>query len=61
MAHEKPEQLKILLSLLDDEENDIFIHLDKKSDICAETLINKENTARLYFTECTKTTWGGIL
>lgn len=31
MAHNNPEQLQILLHLLDYEENDIYLHLDKKS------------------------------
>lgn len=33
MAHDSMEQLKILLHLLDHEENDIYLHIDKKSDI----------------------------
>lgn len=32
MAHKDPEQLKLLISLLDDPRNDIFVHCDKKSD-----------------------------
>ena len=30
-AHDKPEQLKLLLSLLDDAENDLYLHIDKKA------------------------------
>ncbi len=30
-AHEKPEQLKTLLGLLDDAQNDIYIHIDSKA------------------------------
>ena len=33
MAHDSMEQLKILLHLLDHEENDIYLHIDKKSDM----------------------------
>lgn len=33
LAHSEPEILGILVSLLDDERNDIFIHIDKKSNI----------------------------
>lgn len=33
MVHDSMEQLKILLHLLDHEENDIYLHIDKKSDI----------------------------
>lgn len=31
MAHKNPIQLSILLKLLDYEENDIYLHIDKKS------------------------------
>ncbi len=31
MAHNNPEQLKILLKLLDYEENEIYLHIDKKN------------------------------
>ena len=33
MVHDSMEQLKILLHLLDHEENDIYLHIDKKSDM----------------------------
>lgn len=33
MAHDSVEQLKILLRLLDQAENDIYLHIDKKSNI----------------------------
>ena len=33
MAHNNPEQLKMLVDLLDDERNDIFVMIDKKSPI----------------------------
>lgn len=32
IAHSNPKQLAILLSLLDDSRNDIYIHIDRKSD-----------------------------
>lgn len=32
MAHNNPEQLKILLNLLDYSENEIYLHIDKKND-----------------------------
>lgn len=31
MAHAEPELLTVLLSMLDDSRNDIFLHVDKKS------------------------------
>ena len=33
MAHNEPEILKVLLSMLDDERNDIYLHIDKKSNL----------------------------
>lgn len=36
MAYRNWEQLKLLVSLLDDEHHDIFIHIDKKSGGCSE-------------------------
>lgn len=32
MAHKSPDQLRLLVELLDDERNDIFVHCDKKAD-----------------------------
>lgn len=34
MAHNNWEQLRILLTLLDDSRNDIFLHIDKKAIDC---------------------------
>ena len=37
IAHDKFEQLKRLLLLLDDERNDIYLHIDSKAkDFCQE-------------------------
>ncbi len=33
LAHNEPEILKTLVEMIDDERNDIYIHIDKKSDI----------------------------
>lgn len=48
MAHNNPEQLKILLSLLDFPENEIFVHIDKKnSDINAYELRSLVKKAKI--------------
>lgn len=60
IAHNEPEVFKVLISLLDDERNDIFIHVDKRSDI---TLFNSIRTeySRIYFLpKRIKTYWGGF-
>lgn len=33
MAHNEPEILNVLLSMLDDERNDLYLHIDKKSNL----------------------------
>ena len=38
LAHNNFKQLSKLVSLLDDRDNDIFIHIDKKSNILLENL-----------------------
>ena len=53
MAHDSIEQLKILLRLLDHHENDIYLHIDKKSDIqeaeCIECISEaKIHTYKIY-------------
>jgi len=56
LVHDNPEVLKVLLSQLDDERNDIFIHLDKKSTIIPSSLQCKK--ACIFFTERTDVKWG---
>ena len=48
LAHSEPEILGILVSLLDDERNDIFIHIDKKSNIIDFSNV-KTDRSDLYF------------
>ena len=38
LAHKNWEQFRMLLTLIDDERNDIFLHIDKKSRIVEEKL-----------------------
>ena len=57
-AHKNQKQLKILLSLLDIEQNDIYLHIDIKSkDIVLEELRDVVKKARLFFTERTSVMW----
>ncbi|MGQ7853137.1 beta-1,6-N-acetylglucosaminyltransferase [Pedobacter sp. WC2501] len=51
MAHENSLVLRTLISLLDDERNDIFIHIDTKTDLNFEdTIFSCVQKSRLYFT-----------
>lgn len=60
MAHTQPELLKALLRLLDDERNDIYLHIDKKAEYFpAEELKREVQNARLVLTERTDVRWGG--
>lgn len=57
IAHNDPYCFHKLIGLLDDESNDIFVHIDKKSDISQfeDVLVEKSN---LYFTDRIDVRWG---
>lgn len=58
MAHNNFEQLQILISLLDDVRNDIYLHIDKKSiGFDPETIKTKH--AGLIFVDPISVAWGG--
>ena len=59
IAHTQPELLKDLLSLLDDERNDIYVHIDSKSvDFPVEEIRNYTKRSGCYLTERTNVVWG---
>ncbi|MDD7023304.1 MAG: beta-1,6-N-acetylglucosaminyltransferase [Oscillospiraceae bacterium] len=59
IAHDKFEQLKRLLLLLDDERNDIYLHIDSKAKaFCQEEFEQLLSRAGLFFTERTSVIWG---
>lgn len=59
MAHNQPELLKILLGLLDDERNDIFLHLDIKCNYNMEDFKKSVSKSKLYFVDRQNVHWGG--
>ena len=62
MVHNNFEQVKLLLRLLDDKRNDIFIHIDKRVnnvDFIKEDLMSVIRISGLYFSERIKVQWGG--
>lgn len=61
MAHSNWEQLGFLLQLLDDENNDFYIHIDKCVQMPNLSQV-KMNThySHVYFTERVKVKWGGM-
>ena len=59
MAHTQPELLKILLQMLDDERNDIYIHVDAKAeDYPMDEIFNVLKKSTCIFTERTDVKWG---
>lgn len=59
MAHNNPKVLNVLLSMLDDARNDIYLHIDKKSTILDPLLIKDSvRAARLFFVKQMDNLWG---
>lgn len=59
MAHTQPELLKCLLRLLDDERNDIYLHIDKKAEeYPLEEVASVLERSKCIFTERTDVKWG---
>ena len=60
LAHNEPEILKILLSILDDTNNDIYIHIDKKSKCFNEKILcDLVKKANIVFIARRNIGWGG--
>lgn len=60
MAHNNPNQLNILLKLLDYEENDIYLHIDKKSaDINVASIGEEIKRAHMHIYSKYDVKWGG--
>ena len=59
MAHTQPELLKMLLKKLDDERNDIYLHIDSKAkDYPLDEVSAVLQKAKCVFTERTDVKWG---
>ena len=63
IAHTKFDQVAKLLELLDDERNDLYIHIDQKVldavDIFQKTLKPAVQKSKLYFVKQHNVMWGG--
>ncbi len=62
LAHSQFNQLAFLVSLLDHQDNDIFIHIDKKSNIddyFLDLIKSSAKQSQVYFTERVSVSWGG--
>lgn len=60
ICHNHFRQLGVLLSLLDDERNDIYLHVDKKSGDFPKSFLQKQlKRSRLFYVERLNVHWGG--
>ena len=59
MVHRKDKVLEALLQLLDDERNDIFIHIDAKATLQMEELKPYMKKSGLYQAKSVRVNWGG--
>lgn len=59
MAHNQPEHLKKLLCVLDNERNDIFIHIDKKSSMNKKLFLDVCQKSKVFLTNQINVYWGG--
>jgi len=60
MAHHEPDILKTLLQLLDDPRNEIFLHIDKKSDVLrAADMQEVLHASKLHLIPSMRICWGG--
>ena len=60
LAHNNPSQLKVLLSLLDHSDVDIYLHVDKKAkDFSREDLDLGVKRGHLYWVKSIKVNWAG--
>ncbi len=61
IAHNLPEQLKILVSMLDHPRCDIFIHMDiKAGDFDRDAIAAAAESSNVYFTRRINVMWGGV-
>lgn len=58
MAHTNWEQLQKLVALIDDKRNDIYIHIDNKSDVSCLSL--NARYSKLFFIERKNVYWGHV-
>ena len=60
MVHNHEKQVEVLLSLLDNRNNDIYVHIDKKSkDITEDQLRKCINRSNIYFVNSMDVQWAG--
>lgn len=58
MAHNNPGVLKVLLEMIDDERNDIFLHVDKKSTLLRDNDFATKNAQLHVLQKRINVKWG---
>lgn len=59
MAHNNPGVLRVLLEMIDDERNDIFLHVDKKSNLLKENKFAMKKAGLYVLEKRINVIWGG--
>ncbi len=60
LAHNNPKILEILVGMLDDERNDIYLHVDKKSGLLAEVSLKTERAGLHILEKRLDVRWGDL-
>ena len=60
MAHNSPRILRVLLEMIDDERNDIFLHVDKKSNLLKENKFAMKKAGLHVLEKRINVKWGGV-
>ena len=60
MAHNEFDILEKIIRLLDDKDNDIYLHVDKKSKFNFEYFKNISKKSKLFFTKRINVKWGSV-
>ena len=58
MAYDDFDFLKELMMAIDDERNDIYLHIDRRAKVCKKDIEKITNKARVFFVDGIKVTWG---
>lgn len=58
MAHNQVEVLRVLIELIDDVRNDIFLHVDKKADFSSADIMDVPRKSKIYMVSSLDVKWG---
>lgn len=58
IAHDRFDQLALLLKMIDDSRNDIYLHIDARADFDPQLLNNSVKQSKLIYVNRRKVRWG---